>query len=374
MGRDDDIIINGCNISEISGRVDSFINDITDYLSNEFSVLNFKTDDTSMNLSNLQDELESNYFNENDSYNLYSPVDNNILNQKKHLKSKISLCELQLNEYKEDLERSNLNLQHLSEVKDYILKLENIITQKYKSNTNMNAYSVKNNEGKHEFDKGLQILKTQELERKRIARDLHDSTVQNLTSLIHKTELCSKYVDIDGIRTKLELEIMKKTIRSTINDMREIIFDLRPMSLDDLGLIPTVERYTEQIMQNNDIKIHFTYMNDINNVYSIINTTLFRIIQEACNNVLKHAKASNIKINLTYNDSGINLYVEDDGIGFEVTDQIEETCVTNSSFGLSIMKERVYLLSGQIHIESKANQGTQIFISVPVNSYMEEKE
>ncbi|ROR22139.1 two-component system sensor histidine kinase DegS [Mobilisporobacter senegalensis] len=370
MGKDD-ITIND-NIRENSKKMESYLNEIADYFSNESSVLKLKADETTMNINNLQDDLDITFVNENENYNLFSPMDKSVLNQKEKLKSEVSLYKLQLNECMEEIERLNRNKENISKVKNYIMMLEDVINQNCKSVSNITH--VEKSDNKKDIYKGIQILNTQELERKRIARDLHDSTVQNLTSLIHKTELCSKYVDIDNIRTKLELEIMKKTIRTTINDMREIIFNLRPMSLDDLGLIPTVERYIEQIMNNNDIKIIFTYLKDENNIYSIINFTLFRIIQEACNNVLKHANANTIKIHLTYNESNINLSIEDDGMGFDITNQLKEKYMTNSNFGLSIMKERVYLLSGQIHIESNKNQGTKLNIDIPMNSYMEDKE
>lgn len=372
MGKND-IIINDKSLSKISSRIESYLNDISEYMSNESNVSKLKANETMSNINNLHEDLNMTFVNENENYNIFSPVDKKITNKKDNIKSELSLCELQFNEYMEDLEHSNKHIDHIDEVKNYIMKLEDIVVQNYDSIFKDKTNVIQSEDNK-DIHKGLQILQTQEIERKRIARDLHDSTVQNLTSLIHKTELCSKYVDIDNIRTKLELEIMKKTIRTTINDMREIIFDLRPMSLDDLGLIPTVERYIEQIMQNNNIRIIFAYKDDKKDCHSIINFTLFRIIQEACNNVLKHAKANIIKITLNYNDFDINLLIEDDGIGFEVSNQMEESCKTNSNFGLSIMNERIYLLSGQIQIESKKNKGTMINITVPLNSYMEEKE
>jgi two-component system sensor histidine kinase DegS len=92
-------------------------------------------------------------------------------------------------------------------------------------------------------DNGLSLLEAQEIERQRIARDLHDTTVQNLTSMVHKAELCIKLIDIDTVRAKLELNTMSNTIKTVINDMRGIIYNLKPMTLDDLGLTITVKRY-----------------------------------------------------------------------------------------------------------------------------------
>ncbi|BCN33019.1 sensor histidine kinase [Anaeromicropila herbilytica] len=218
----------------------------------------------------------------------------------------------------------------------------------------------------------LKLLQTQEVERNRIARDLHDTTVQNLTNIVHKTELCSKLVDIDTIRTKLELQTMISTIRTTIKDMRSIIYNLMPMSLEDLGLQISIDQLAGQIMQNNNIKVKLNVQDANIKIPSIVNLTLFRIIQESCNNIIKHARANEISIQLNYNNNNINLQVQDDGVGFELKNSVLSGNSITSNFGLSIMRERVYLLSGHINIESKRNCGTTITVKVPINNYMEE--
>lgn len=213
---------------------------------------------------------------------------------------------------------------------------------------------------------GLKILETQENERARIASDLHDSTVQNLTNLVHRTELCQKLLDIDLVRAKLELQLMIETIRETINDMRSIIYDLRPMSIDDLGLNDTINRYINKLKKDNDnVEIVFSYQNEEPEVSSVVKITLYRIIQEACSNVLQHAKAEKININLLYTDENISLAINDNGIGFEYNNQLTSN-ENKMSFGLSIMCERVYLLSGSINIKSQKNEGTEITVTVPL--------
>lgn len=217
---------------------------------------------------------------------------------------------------------------------------------------------------------GLKLLETQEIERKRIARELHDSTVQNLTNLVHKTELCTKLVDIDPIRAKLELQTMISTIKTTINDMRNIIYDLRPMSLEDLGLVITVKRYIKQFIDSTKIKVVLNVENEKQISSDIIDLTLFRIIQEACNNAMKHAGATVIYIDLKYRENCIELIIEDNGCGFEQYMRKEDQYVTNNSlsgFGLSMMKERVGLLSGKLEIASAINKGTKISVCVPIN-------
>ena len=140
----------------------------------------------------------------------------------------------------------------------------------------------------------LKLLETQENERQRISRELHDSTVQNLTSLVHKTELCSKLIDMDKVRCKLELNIMSKTLRDIINDTRNMIYNLRPMSFDDIGLEVTIERALEKLESSETKKINFSVVGESYKINPVIGITLLRIIQEACSNAIRHADCSRI--------------------------------------------------------------------------------
>ena len=212
----------------------------------------------------------------------------------------------------------------------------------------------------------LKLLETQENERQRISRELHDSTVQNLTSLVHKTELCSKLIDMDKVRCKLELNIMSKTLRDIINDTRNMIYNLRPMSFDDIGLEVTIERALEKLESSETKKINFSVVGESYKINPVIGITLLRIIQEACSNAIRHADCSVIKVVLNYQPGTIILSIEDDGKGF-VYEENECNCkADNSGFGLSMMRERVYLLSGKIDIHSKTNAGTKIQVEVPI--------
>jgi two-component system sensor histidine kinase DegS len=215
---------------------------------------------------------------------------------------------------------------------------------------------------------GINLLQAQENERKRIARDLHDSTVQSLTNLKHKTELITRLIDMDSVRAKLELQSMIQTLKSTIDEMRNVIYDLRPMSIDDLGLIATINKYINEIRTNNAVEIILNVSDDEYDVLPVINLTLFRIIQEAITNVLKHAKATKITINLNYNYADILLSICDNGIGFNPDDinTSDENQSRLNGFGLSIMKERIFLLSGKIDIISSESKGTQVIVSVPI--------
>lgn len=215
---------------------------------------------------------------------------------------------------------------------------------------------------------GVSILETQELERKRIARDLHDSTVQNLTNLVHKTEFCSKMIERDTIQVKLELMTMLENIRHTIEDMRKIIYDLRPMSIDDLGLIPTIQKLVEdnkKIYPDVNVKIKIKSEVDEMDLPSVISLTIFRIIQEACNNMYKYAHASEVSIDFQFQEDFIIVTVKDNGIGF-VVEELDQEDKAKSGFGISIMQERAQLLGGNLDVQSVPDKGTTIRLEVPL--------
>ena len=119
-------------------------------------------------------------------------------------------------------------------------------------------------------------------------------------------------------------------------------------------------------MMNHDIKVSFNYNEEKKDILGIVNLSIFRIIQEACNNAIKHAEAKSIEINIFYNEKYINISVKDDGKGFdtELKQNIKNDNYTG--YGLSFMKERVNLLSGKINIESNINKGTIVTVKVPI--------
>lgn len=237
-------------------------------------------------------------------------------------------------------------------------------------------------EKEYVFDDKLRMkfLNIQENEKNRIARDLHDTTVQNLTSLIHKSELCLKLVDVDPIRTKLELQAMKNLLKESVGELRNIIYGLKPMSLDDFGLNVTVKKFVNQLNLADGPKFRFiTEGYEKSDMDSVITLTLFRIIQEACNNAIKHSMANNVDILIDYMDDCINVIIMDDGIGYKSDDESgnEEKDFSSigdgdsiSGFGMSIMRERTYLLSGSFMIDYanvEEKKGTKIVVVIPLS-------
>lgn len=284
--------------------------------------------------------------------------------------------------YEEEEERKSL-LQNVEGLKDKLPDLKENLQQYYNRKEQLQNLKLLINklsepepilpEQKKNSSRSLHFLETQECDRNRIARDLHDSSVQSLTSLVHKTELCMRLMDIDTIRVKLELQTMIETIKTIINGMREIIYDLRPMSLNNLGLAVTVESYCIQLQKNYDMVVNLQTIGEEPELLSIVKITLYRILQEACSNIVKHAKASQIDILLSYENEKVFLKIKDNGVGFETETVVSEKKEEElHGFGLTMMKERVALLGGIISIESVIQEGTTITVEVPAETEKEE--
>lgn len=230
-----------------------------------------------------------------------------------------------------------------------------------------------NNKFRELTNYSTKLLETQELDRNRISRDLHDSTVQTLTMLVHKTEYCSKMIDIDPICAKLELQSMIEINKEVINDMREIIYDLRPMALSNLGFVATIESYCLHLQRNGTIDVILSSDGKEKKLPSIVSVTLYRILQEACNNAIKHSNAKHLWVRIVYKSDVVELHVEDDGEGFDME------CDPSSEdelhgFGLSTMKERARLLNGTFSIHSGKGIGTKIQVVVPINDRITTEE
>ena len=249
-----------------------------------------------------------------------------------------------------------------SEVLELNLKIDEV-TSVIKVAQNENE--ICNEEISKSKKSNLNVLESVEKERQRIARDLHDSTVQNLTSLVHKSEFCTKVMDKDPLRAKLELEVINNMVRNCIDELRAIIYDLRPMSFDDLGIDVTLNRVIERCKLNTDMNITYTIEGEPYQLKSVVALSIIRIIQEACNNSIKYSKGKNIKMQLIYSKNDITLIHEDDGVGLDFNKPSNIT-ENNTGFGISSLKERVFLLGGKISFSSNNNGvGTVIKVIIP---------
>lgn len=208
---------------------------------------------------------------------------------------------------------------------------------------------------------GYAIIRAQEEERRRIARGIHDGPAQSLANLVLRAEYCEQLLDKRPELLKQELQSLKQFARNNLEDIRKIIFDLRPMDLDDLGLIPAIQRYATDFSVTHQIPVEVVVMGDQRRFSSAMEVALFRIVQEALTNIRKHARATQARIMIEVTPLNVTVVVKDNGIGFNVDEPPDHEC-----FGLRGMKEWVAFLRGHIKIASQPGEGTTINVKIPV--------
>lgn len=215
---------------------------------------------------------------------------------------------------------------------------------------------------------GLKIILAQEEERKRISREIHDGPAQLLANLVLRTEIVERMLIKQEFKlVQDEIIDLKSQVRSSLEEMRKVIFNLRPMALDDLGLIPTLRKFVHDFEEKTKIRATFETRGKEFRFSSPMEAAVFRLIQEALNNAAKHACPTFVGVEITYQTKMVKIMVQDNGFGFKV-DQLEQKTKEHSHFGLIGMRERVELLDGRMEIESAANMGTKIVIHIPTNT------
>ncbi|MFT5872942.1 MAG: two-component system sensor histidine kinase DegS [Clostridium sp.] len=214
---------------------------------------------------------------------------------------------------------------------------------------------------------GIKILEAQENERKRISRDIHDGPAQHIANIIMKADICKKVIEKDFNEGLKELADLKESVKVALKEVRSIIFDLRPMTLDDLGLNKTIEQAVKSISDDFNIDIKLKLKPIQTEVESIIQVAVFRIVQELFNNIKKHSKAKHVEVKLDFGTKYLRLIISDDGIGFDVEETLKRVKTKGTSYGLIGIFDRVNQLQGQIHIESSKGAGTVYNVVLPVN-------
>ena len=201
------------------------------------------------------------------------------------------------------------------------------------------------------------VVEAQELERRRLARELHDETGQALTSILLGLKTLERSVETkqgrDGVAAVRDLVV------ATLQDVRRLAVELRPAALDDFGLAPALERLVETVRQDTPVDVDLEIGIGDERLPTDVETTMYRIVQEALTNIAKHAAATRISILLTRKERAVVVVVEDDGDGFDAADP-------TAGLGLAGMRERVTLLGGQLRIETSPGRGTTIAAEVPL--------
>jgi PAS domain S-box-containing protein len=219
-----------------------------------------------------------------------------------------------------------------------------------------------------------QLLQAQEVERQRLAYDLHDHLAQDLSALkIAFDTLSDRHPEIStGARQKIAE--LSKGLYGVILAVRDLAYDLRPPGLDEAGLVDVLDEYCQEYSSQNNLEIEFLPVGvDESKLDFDTKITLYRLIQEALSNVRKHADASHVSIRLVSSFPNIVLRVEDDGRGFDVTARLAASHY-EKRMGLLGIKERVALLGGTMEIQSQPERGTKIFIELPYGAKYHDKE
>ncbi|MFO7741121.1 MAG: GAF domain-containing protein [Anaerolineae bacterium] len=209
-----------------------------------------------------------------------------------------------------------------------------------------------------------QITQAQENERRRIARELHDDTIQSLVGLSRQLEALTASEDLLPPEAAARVAELQEATGEMIKRVRRFSQDLRPSILDDLGLLPTLEELTGELNRQDGLQAEFRVRGEERRLSSEMELTLFRIAQEALNNVRRHAEADCVVTTVELGDSTITLTVEDDGIGFNPP-RLADHPTTTGKLGLIGMHERARLLGGSLVVDSEPGKGTRVVISVP---------
>jgi signal transduction histidine kinase len=207
------------------------------------------------------------------------------------------------------------------------------------------------------------ITNSQEEERKRIARELHDDTVQSLIAIGQQIELIKGLAD-NPAEVRSRLTEVRTMVTGAIASVRQFSRDLRPLTLEDLGLMAAMQYLVNELAQSEGIEVNFNCEGEATDLSSDMETAVYRILQEALNNIKKHAQATKVNVAAGFHKRYIRLTIQDNGQGFEVPEAFTDFA-SNGSFGVMGLYERAQLFGGEVTIKSKPNQGTTVELYMP---------
>ena len=227
---------------------------------------------------------------------------------------------------------------------------------------------------------GARIIKATEEERYRISREIHDGPAQDLANVLFTTTIAERLMDQDMAEAKNTLVEMREEIRKCLTSVRQIIFDMRPMALDDLGLPQAVEQLIRLFGERGKLRGTFSLEGSHYTLPKHVEIAIFRIVQEALNNVVHHAKTDKVRVRMHYTDQALTVLIADDGVGFDVNRLPEQTENTDETadaldmetqrrlrgrhFGVIGMEERAKIIGAAIQILSEPGKGTKVHLRV----------
>ncbi len=276
--------------------------------------------------------------------------------------------EVNLKYRRDELQKRIRNVERTIERAEVVVSQMNVVQEYLTGNLDQVTRILESSKNRQLI--GLKIILAQEEERKRIAREIHDGLAQSLANLILRSEITERLMDRGEYEVvREEVADLKAQVRLGLEEVRKMIFNLRPMTLDDLGLVPTLRKFAQDFEEKHHIRTKFEIVGKEARLPSPMEVAVYRFVQEAFSNILKHSGATYVFVELTYEPAWVKVLIHDNGRGFNV--ELMQARTPEGSFGLIGMKERVELLEGVFEVQSDENAGTKLMMSVPVNDDQE---
>jgi two-component system sensor histidine kinase DegS len=213
----------------------------------------------------------------------------------------------------------------------------------------------------------VRVIQTEEAARQILVRRMHDGPASSLSNFILQAEIVERYFEVDAERAREELQALKRSATATFLAVKDFIFDLRPMMLDDLGVVPTLRRYVESVEEKYGIEVTLTVAGVVHRLAGHVEVTLFRAVQELLNNARVHGSATVVDVQINMDGDEIKIVVEDNGGGFNVHDALSEESA-RGTLGLPSLRDRIAMLDGELVIESTLGRGTRAEFVIPVEN------
>jgi two-component system, NarL family, sensor histidine kinase DegS len=251
-------------------------------------------------------------------------------------------------------------LEKLQNDKTHLEKYKAVLEETTNSNGGPSGESSSASNIKGQMTGIEMIVNAQEAERQRLSRQMHDGPAQALSNFILQTEIAMRLLDADPAQAKEELGSLKTSAMGTFQKVRNFIFELRPMMLDDLGLVPTLKKYSDAFKEQSGLEVNVTVTGVERRLEPYLEVMVFRAVQELLGNAARHSQATSIKMQIDLGNDLIRASVDDNGKGFD-----PEILKQSSNLGLKLIRERAEMLGGSFEIDSVAGSGARISFSVP---------
>lgn len=283
------------------------------------------------------------------------------------LQVQLSLNRAEEKKFRQKRDRLQRNLQKLLQTIERAERLVNQINvaTNYLS-SDLEDFGDAVDKSKSKQDYSLRIIEAQEEERKRLSREIHDGPAQMMANVLLRSDLIEKtYREKGADKAFKEISSLKDMVRQALTEVRRIIYDLRPMALDDLGLVPTLKKYLETIEEyNRGVRLFFHSNGNEVRLPNNFETSIFRLVQEAVSNAIRHGKSTDIEVKMEWLAEQVSIIIKDNGSGFD------QGIVKDQSFGLTGMRERIELIGGEFFINSTLGEGTVLMFHIPLKAGM----